>query len=295
MIDDLEDVLLSGPTPEAEGVWLWATVTQASPLRVRVDGDTAALVSTPITLISGQTYTVGQRVRVQIHGRLVVVYSPGAGGMTLGALTITGTPGNNDAIPKSYLDGIIRFATRLESDPPSAYSAGVSMTETSGTWSITSLGTILTVRISSIRGFQQVFPKGTGSFVEPPFMRSMIDDSTWSPWTRLISDRYDFPPTQSAFSMGTGFSHYVASGWNGLRMARSGNVIIISGAVGHSSSWAANATIATITDTALRPGYKVPAIGGASVDIDIGTDGTIKIGVAGSGATRLHGQYILGT
>lgn len=295
MIDDLEDVLLNSATPVADGVWLWATVTSASPLRVRIDGDTAALVSTPSTLISGQTYTVGQRVRVQIHGRLVVVYSPGAAGMTLGALTITGTPGSNNAVPRSYVDGVIRLESHAETDAPSAYSTGVTVNETAGAWSITSLGTILTVKQSGNRGFQQVFPKGSSTVIEEPYIRTMIDDSTWSPWGRIITNRYDFAPTQSKLTMGTNFSHYTSSGWGGLRLGRSGNTISIFGAVVNNSGWAAGATVATINDANVRPGYKVPALAGSTGEVDFNTDGTITIGASGTSAIRIMGYYTLGT
>lgn len=42
----------------------WATVTQASPLRIQVDGDTIALPITPDTLVAG--LQVGDRVRVEM-------------------------------------------------------------------------------------------------------------------------------------------------------------------------------------------------------------------------------------
>jgi len=56
--------------------WRWATVTQASPLRVRLDGDDAALLVTPDTI--GAAPVVGQRVWCQIVGRRVVVHTSAA-------------------------------------------------------------------------------------------------------------------------------------------------------------------------------------------------------------------------
>jgi hypothetical protein len=50
----------------------WATVTQVSPLRIRVDGDAAELPFTPDNL--GGPYSVDDRVRAEIAGRSVVVY-----------------------------------------------------------------------------------------------------------------------------------------------------------------------------------------------------------------------------
>ena len=64
------DVLLPGPTA-AGGSWRWATVTQVSPLRVRLDGDTDPLPVTPDTLTA---VTVADRVWCQLTGRRVVVH-----------------------------------------------------------------------------------------------------------------------------------------------------------------------------------------------------------------------------
>ena len=50
----------------------WGTVTQASPLRVRRDGSPVAPDATPDTLVAG--LVVGDRVRCESYGRLVVVH-----------------------------------------------------------------------------------------------------------------------------------------------------------------------------------------------------------------------------
>lgn len=64
------DLLLPKPAPRRES-WRWATVTQVSPLRVRLDGDAAPLTVTPDRLV---TVTLGARVWCQIAGRRVVVH-----------------------------------------------------------------------------------------------------------------------------------------------------------------------------------------------------------------------------
>lgn len=56
----------------------WATVTEASPLRIRLDGDEAALLGTPMTMLSG--LVVGDRVRVELQGTMAVITGR-AGGM----------------------------------------------------------------------------------------------------------------------------------------------------------------------------------------------------------------------
>jgi hypothetical protein len=55
----------------------WATVTQVSPLRIRLDGDTTALPMTPENLAG--SVGVGSRVLVQFLGRRVLVVALGAG------------------------------------------------------------------------------------------------------------------------------------------------------------------------------------------------------------------------
>lgn len=69
----LEGTLLL-PAP-AEARWVWAVVTQASPLRIRLDGDRVALGITPDDL-SGGLRTVGDRVYCQILNRRLVVFGP---------------------------------------------------------------------------------------------------------------------------------------------------------------------------------------------------------------------------
>ncbi|MGV3564220.1 MAG: hypothetical protein ACO1ON_13160 [Nocardioides sp.] len=66
----LELLLPSAPPPPDP--WQWATVTQASPLRVRLDGEPNPLPVTPESLVQG--LVVGQRVWCQIRGRRVVVH-----------------------------------------------------------------------------------------------------------------------------------------------------------------------------------------------------------------------------
>lgn len=55
----------------------WATVTQASPLRVRLDRDTAALPLTPETLVAG--LAVNDRVRCEIAGGRVIIHGKRVG------------------------------------------------------------------------------------------------------------------------------------------------------------------------------------------------------------------------
>lgn len=70
------DLLAPTNGPETD-TWTWATVTQASPLRVRLDGDSAPLAVTPECLYPDPS--VGQRVWVQLTGRRVVIHAPSNG------------------------------------------------------------------------------------------------------------------------------------------------------------------------------------------------------------------------
>lgn len=77
------DVLLPGPTEPTDS-WRWATVTQASPLRIRLDGEDTPLGVTPDALVGG--VVVGRRVWVQITGRQIVVHGVTGGPEAPGTL-----------------------------------------------------------------------------------------------------------------------------------------------------------------------------------------------------------------
>jgi microcystin-dependent protein len=68
--------------------WTWATVTQSSPLRIRLDGETAALDITPENLAG--ILLPGERVWVQISGRRVLVTgrNGGSAGVPTGAVSM---------------------------------------------------------------------------------------------------------------------------------------------------------------------------------------------------------------
>jgi len=51
--------------------WTWATVTQATPLRIKVDGDTSALDATTDNLVG--SLAVDDRVRVHLHSDGIIV------------------------------------------------------------------------------------------------------------------------------------------------------------------------------------------------------------------------------
>lgn len=63
------ELLLPGPEARTDR-WRWGTVTQAAPLRVRLDGDDVALDLTPDALTAG--LTAGDRAYCHLNGRRVV-------------------------------------------------------------------------------------------------------------------------------------------------------------------------------------------------------------------------------
>ena len=58
--------------------WTWATVTQATPLRIKVDGDTSALDATTDNLVG--SLAVDDRVRVHLHADGIIVTGLQGGG-----------------------------------------------------------------------------------------------------------------------------------------------------------------------------------------------------------------------
>jgi hypothetical protein len=67
----------------------WATVTGVLPLRIKIDGDTAAIPITPDSLIDPTTLVVSDRVRTEMSGNRLVVLGR-AGGLNPASATAKG-------------------------------------------------------------------------------------------------------------------------------------------------------------------------------------------------------------
>lgn len=67
----------------------WATVTDDSPLRIRLDGDTDALPYTPDALVDPAALAVDDRVRCELADRRVVIVGKSGGDPTLAAAIST--------------------------------------------------------------------------------------------------------------------------------------------------------------------------------------------------------------
>jgi len=82
------DDSLPVPAP-AEARYIWAKVTQVSPLRIQLDGDRVPLAITPDDLGGVGSRTLNQRVYCQILDRRLVVLGPVPGGTPPGAILAT--------------------------------------------------------------------------------------------------------------------------------------------------------------------------------------------------------------
>lgn len=76
---NLDLLIPTAPKPPSDW-WSWATVTTASPLRVRLDGETAALAATPDATV--RNLAVNDRVWVQVSSRRIIVLGK-SGGQTV--------------------------------------------------------------------------------------------------------------------------------------------------------------------------------------------------------------------
>lgn len=79
--------------------FVWATVTSVGPLRVKIDGDSAALPFVPDSLIDPLELAVGTRVRCELSARQLVILGKSGGGVPDRLKIAQGylTPTNTDA------------------------------------------------------------------------------------------------------------------------------------------------------------------------------------------------------
>jgi hypothetical protein len=67
------------PAPIINDTWMWANVTQLSPLRIRFDGEATSVDATPDTLVAVASLAVGTRVWVQLSGKSMVILGKSGG------------------------------------------------------------------------------------------------------------------------------------------------------------------------------------------------------------------------
>jgi hypothetical protein len=81
-----------------DSTFTWATVTDVSPFRIRLDGDTAELPLTPDSLVDPAALAVDDRVRCEISTKRVVVLGVAGGLVALSAL-LAPVVADLDALP----------------------------------------------------------------------------------------------------------------------------------------------------------------------------------------------------
>ena len=102
MIDDIKDITS----------FKWATVRANNPLSIQLDGDTSPMALIPDSLIDPLSLAVGDRVRVELSLRKVVVHGESNGGVTAGEVKITAAA----TAPAGWL--LCRGQSLLRSDYP---------------------------------------------------------------------------------------------------------------------------------------------------------------------------------
>lgn len=167
------DLLL--PDPGGPGLaFRWATVMQTSPLRVRLDGEDAALPITPDTLLSPAALSVGTRVRVEVAHRRIVVHGAAGSGALARAVNL-GANRNLDTVtePGHYYQGTYTQASVALNYPE----AVAGLLEVIGEPSL-----MLTQRYTRRR------PDSPGHPTGPIWQRSFYSTTGWTEWALVFYD-----------------------------------------------------------------------------------------------------------
>jgi len=147
--------------------WTWATVTQATPLRIKVDGDTSALDATTGDLVG--SLAVDDRVRVHLHSDGIIVTGIQGGGG--GAVTNLG------------------YIPARDTDQPGDYPLGISIGYISGnagtTWPA-SYATIMTIVPGTPNRTMQTL-NSVNSGVS--YQRMGASATSWASWYRTDKAR----------------------------------------------------------------------------------------------------------
>ena len=157
--------------------WTWATVTQASPLRIKVDGDTSALDATTGDLVG--SLAVSDRVRVHLHSDGIIVtgiqggqtgfwtaYTP-----TLGASGTVPSLGNGTLVGKYTQIGLTVFY-KLQLTLGSTTTLGSGYLQLGVPSNITDL----LISVNSVLNPGGTARAGGGQAVSPSTVRAMIND-----------------------------------------------------------------------------------------------------------------------
>jgi len=169
----------------------WATVTGISPLRIKLDGDTTAIPTTPDSLINPATLAVDDRVRTELSGNRLVVLGRVDGVLVADAASLAwgSLTGKPDAYPNviSEMDA---------ADGPEDYPVGTTIFQigNTGTEWPERFGIVTTTRIVDYRCIQVVQGKDN----EQIWTRVADNTDNWRAWRRIAQPGYDGVPFAQA-------------------------------------------------------------------------------------------------
>jgi hypothetical protein len=258
----------------SDSTFTWATVTALGPLRIRVDGDSAALVLTPESLVAA--LLVGSRVRVEISDRRILIHGLAGGEVRASIADVTAGTDPVKIVTPAVLAGV-SWRPQRGTVASSWTSGGVTVTLAAG-GTVTALppernfnlypGDEVVVQQvqAGVWVILQSFSADAVGPINPIYVTlpSHASIYSWDPvnWQLL------YP-----YSMGN--DPLFSGPWRVTR--NSSGVVTFTGLAGVSSIIAAGVTIATLP-VGFRPGVKMRFTinaGGARQAVDINTDGTI--------------------
>ena len=177
--------------------WTWATVTQATPLRIKVDGDTSALNATTGDLVG--SLAVDDRVRVHLHSDGIIV--TGVQGGVVGTTEATAATPNTLALRDG--DGQLKAADGVAADDVATvgqnlvhlvpggslnstlaadYAEGITLSETaSGNGWPEDWSSVVTYKLFGGTYVTQVLYRKDGP---ETYHRRRQNDGSWSSWTK---------------------------------------------------------------------------------------------------------------
>lgn len=161
----------------------------------------------------------------------------------------------NEIANKAYVDGIVRVETHTESDPPSAYSQGVTISDGGGTslyFPTLQYSTVETVKVNDSRTVQRMTEKvGSSTGVPRIYTRTSVNSSTWGAWTLVSSSGGDWLTTGISYESG-----YTGTGVSTALVGymREGHWVNLKGLVSKTGGWPTTTSeLAMTLPSGIRP------------------------------------------
>jgi len=165
MNDVLDKIVeqLAKPTPEVVPQAMWATVTQASPLRIRFDGEAAALDITPVNLTGA--LIVGDRVKAQLVNKQLHVVA------RLNGVDLSGKQNTPTLINGMDMNNVTQ----------SGWYYGYLVTNTGAVYGAISAFEVIYYSADWI--VQKQYVMGADTW-DNTWVRSRYSGTTWAPWVK---------------------------------------------------------------------------------------------------------------